>query len=130
MFGAFHKRGWRGAVGLIAAYALVLQAFLTYSMANQTAAQDSSSYAEAFVVLCTSQDSPDVQHGDGAPSKPHAHCPVCTLSGSGAATLPDPESLSGWQIASAERVPFVSTAACIFFHQARAGLSRAPPQNV
>jgi hypothetical protein len=29
----------------------------------------------------------------------------------------------------AERTSFVSAAACISFHRARAGLSRAPPQN-
>ena len=56
MFGAFHRRGWRGAIGLIAAYALVLQAALAYSMASQAAAQDSSSSAGDVFVLCTAQD--------------------------------------------------------------------------
>jgi hypothetical protein len=122
MFGAFHQRGWRGAIGLIAAYALVLQAFLAYSTAVQATAQDFS-----FFVLCTPQDNPDTPHGGGAPT--NAHCPVCTLSGSAAGTLPDRVLLPLWQAAMAERTSFVSTAACISFHRARAGLSRAPPQN-
>ena len=117
MFGAFHKRGWRGAIGLIAAYAIVLQAFLAYSMASQAAAQNASAYTGAFFVLCTSQDNPNAQHDDGAPLKLNTHRPVCTLSGSEAATLPDPVSLPIWQGVAAGRTPFVSIAACISFPQ-------------
>jgi hypothetical protein len=83
----------------------------------------------AFFVLCTSQDNPNAQHDDGAPLKLNTHRPVCTLSGSEAATLPDPVSLPIWQGVAAGRTPFVSIAACISFHSARAGLSRAPPRN-
>jgi hypothetical protein len=126
MFGGVHRRGWRGAIGLVAAYALVLQAFLAYSTAVQATAQDSS-YAGDFFFLCTSQDHPDAPHGGGAPT--HTHCPVCTLSGSAAGTLPDRVSLPLRQAAKAERTSFVSVAASISFHRARAGLSRAPPQN-
>jgi hypothetical protein len=129
MFGAFHKRGWRGAIGLIAAYAIVLQAFLAYSIASQAAAQSAASDAGAFFVLCTAQDNSAAPHGDGGPLKSNTHCQICTLSGSGAAMLPDPESLPVWQGVAAGRTPFVSADACISFHSARAGLSRAPPRN-
>ena len=40
MFGGGHRRGWRGAIGLIAAYALVLQAFLAYSIAVPATAHE------------------------------------------------------------------------------------------
>ena len=54
MFGALKKRGWRGAVGLITAYAFVLQAFLAYSVASQAAVHGNSS--GAFFVICTNDD--------------------------------------------------------------------------
>ena len=127
MFGGVHRRGWRGAIGLIAAYALVLQAFLVYSTAAQATAQDASSYAGDFFLLCTSPNHPDTPDGGGAPL--NAHCPACTLSESAAGALPDRVLLPLWQPAMAERTSFVSAAACISFHRARAGLSRAPPQN-
>jgi hypothetical protein len=130
MVGALLKRGWRGAVGLIAAYALVLQAFLVFSMASQAAAQDPASFAGNFFVLCTAHDAADAQPAEGAPPPPKAHCPICTQAGSPAATLPGPAALPGLQPISAGRTAFVSVAACISFHQARAGLSRAPPRNV
>ena len=129
MVGAFHKRGWRGAIGLIAAYALVLQACLAYSMASQAAAQSAAADSDSFFVICTSQDGMPVPDDAGAPVKPMTHCPICTLSASAAAMLPDPVSLPVWQAAMTARTPFVSAAACISFHRARAGLSRAPPQN-
>jgi len=129
MFGAFHKRGWRGVIGLITAYALVLQAFLAYSMASQAAAHGDAPYSGSFFVICTSQDGAVAVDGAGTPVKPFTHCPICTLSASAAVTLPDPASLPIWQAAMMERTPFVSAAACISFHEARAGLSRAPPQN-
>ena len=129
MFGAFHKRGWRGGIGLIAAYALVLQAFLAYSMATQAAAQGDSPYSGSFFVICTSQDGVMGVDGAGAPAKPVTHCPICTLSVTAAATLPDPVLLPLWQATFSEPTEFISAAACISFHKARSGLSRAPPQN-
>jgi hypothetical protein len=129
MFGAFKKRGLRGAVGLITAYALVLQAFLAYSLTGEAAARDLASDAGAFFVLCAPHDGSGAQPDGGAAPKLQAHCPICTLSGSAAATLPVPSSLPMLWAVSAERTPFVSAAACISFHRARAGLSRAPPPN-
>jgi hypothetical protein len=128
MFEAFHKRGWRGAIGLAAAYALVLQAFLAYAVVSQAAAQGNALDSNSLFALCISHDGPAAADDAGAPVKPAAHCPICTLSAT-AATLPGPVGLPGWQAAMAERTLFISAAACISFHRARAGLSRAPPQN-
>jgi hypothetical protein len=128
MFRAFHQRMGRRAIGLIAAYALVLQAFLSYSLASQAAVQGDSSHSALFFVICSSEDGGAAPDGAGAPVKSGAHCPICTLSASAAATLPDIVSLPIVQVAAGP-ASFVSAAACISFHQARAGLSRAPPQN-
>jgi Protein of unknown function (DUF2946) len=129
MFGAFHKRSWRCAIGVIALYALLLQAFLAASMAAQAAAQGDPSYSGSLFVICTVHDDGATVDGADVPAKQAAHCPVCTFSGSAAALLPEPELLPIRQDVATGRTPFVSVAACISFHQARAGLSRAPPQN-
>jgi Protein of unknown function (DUF2946) len=128
MYGAICRRGLRGVVGLIAAYAIVLQAFFAYSIATQAAVQGNSS--GSFFVICVNSDDAGRMDGMGAPVKPGTHCPICTLSSPQAATVPDFAALPAWQAASAERAPFASVQACISYHEARAGLTRAPPQNV
>jgi hypothetical protein len=128
MFGALHKRMGRGAISMIAAYALVLQAFFSYSLVAQAAAQDDASQSALFFVICSSHDAAAAPDGADVPAKSAGHCPICTLSAAGAAALPDPILLPILQ-AAAGPTSFVSAAACISFHQARAGLSRAPPQN-
>jgi hypothetical protein len=128
MFRAFHQRMGRGAISLIVAYALVLQAFFSYSLVTQAAAQDDASQSALFFVICNSHDTAAAPNGADVPAKPAAHCPICTLSAAGAAALPDPIMLPVRQ-AVAGSASFVSAAACISFLQARAGLSRAPPQN-
>ena len=45
-------------------------------------------YSGSFFVICTSQDDASAGHG-GAPAKPVTHCPICIVSASAAATLPD-----------------------------------------
>jgi hypothetical protein len=129
MLRSIHKRVWRGGIGLIAAYALVLQAFLPYSVTTQAAAQGDPTYSGSSFVICVSHDNAAAGDGADVPAKQAAHCPICTLSSSSAATLPDPVLLPVWPAARTERATLVSAAACISFHRARAGLSRAPPQN-
>ncbi|WP_068021315.1 DUF2946 family protein [Rhodoplanes sp. Z2-YC6860] len=114
---------------MIAAYALVLQAFLAYSMATQAAAQDPASFSGAFFVICSSHDASDAPDGDQAKLKLNTHCPICTTASFGAATVPDVVALPGTPAAFSVRLAFVSVDACVAYHQARAGLSRAPPQN-
>jgi len=129
MFRRFNQRGWRGVIGMIAAYALVLQAFLAYSLATQAAAQDPASFSGAFFVICSSHDTSDAPDGDQAKLKLNTHCPICTAASFSAATVPDVVALPGLPAALSVRLAFVSVDACVAYHQARAGLSRAPPQN-
>jgi hypothetical protein len=98
MFGALKKRGWRGAVGLITAYAFVLQAFLAYSVASQAAVRGDSS--GAFSVICINDDTGARADAPGAPVQP-THCPICTLTASASLIAPDlvelPPSQSTWE---------------------------------
>jgi len=128
--GALRSRWWRAGVALIAAYALVLQALFVYSTAARAAAHDTAAFSGSFFVICVTGN--DAGSGDGAdvPSRPVTHCPICTLAGTTAATLPDGVSLPVRLDAVEGSMTFVTAEACITFHQARAGLSRAPPRNV
>lgn len=129
MFRSIHQRGWRGAIGMIAAYALVLQTFLAYSMATQAAAQDPASFSGAFFVICSAHDASDAPDGTDAKLKLSTHCPICTLAGSATAILPEPAVLPAMPATFAARTGFVTADACVAYHHARAGLSRAPPRN-
>ena len=126
MFEALKKRGWRGAVGLITAYAFVLEAFLGYSVASRAAVRGDSS--GAFSVICINDDTGARADAPGAPVQP-THCPICTLTASASLIAPDlvelPPSQPTW-----ERWPFLSEQACVHFRRVRAGLSRAPPLHV
>jgi hypothetical protein len=130
MFEALRKRGWRAVVGLIAAYALVLQAFLAYGIAAQAAAQGDQPVSQSLFVICTHDSGAAVLDGDGGvPAKPVGHCPLCTMAASVAATLPDLVSPPARHAVAAEPAPFAVPVAGLSFHRARAGLSRAPPQH-
>jgi hypothetical protein len=126
MFEALFHRGWRSAVGLIAAYALVLQALLAYSIAAQAAA--SGDVSGSFFVICKTDS--DGTTADGAPAKPTTHCPVCTLALDGAGAVPGVAALPLPHAFTVQPTPFVTAQACVSYHRARAGLTRAPPQNV
>lgn len=128
----FRKHIVRRAIGLIAAYAFLLQSFLALSMVSQAAAAGSLSHGGTFFVLCLSDDGAAKDDGlaskDGAPAKPVTHCPACTLavaSGVAPEVAALPEQVSYIE----QRTPFITAEACIAFHQARSGLTRAPPQN-
>lgn len=120
MFRSLHRRGWRGAIGLVAAYALVLQAFLGYALTSQAAALGHSR-SDGLFVICVSHDGAGAPDGTGVPVDPAAHCPLCTLSVATAATLPDPVLLPIRRPAAGHTL-FMSTEAGVFVHRARAGL--------
>ena len=127
MFEALFHRSWRAAVGLIAAYALVLQALLAYSIAAQAAANGDVS--GSFFVICKTDSDGD----DGrwpAPAKPTTHCPICTLALDAAGAVPEVAALPLPHAVRCSPTPFVTAQACVSYHRARAGLTRAPPQNV
>ena len=124
----FNTFKWRRAVGLIAAYAFVLQAFLAVSVVTRAAAVDPAHAGIAFI-LCSPND-PGAASGEaGAPVKSDAHCPICILAASAGGALPDAMILPAWQRADGQPL-FVSATNPIAIHPARAGLSRAPPHNV
>jgi hypothetical protein len=128
VFPELRKHFWRRAIGLIAAYAFLLQSFLALSMVTQAAAAGSLSHGGTFFVLCLSDDSA-AKDDTGAPAKLVTHCPACTLAAS-SGVAPEPVALPEQLAYAEQRTPFVSAEACIAFHQARSGLTRAPPQNV
>jgi hypothetical protein len=121
------KKLRRGLIALVAAYAIVLQGFLAYSLVTQAAAQDSP-YG-AFFIICSSHAPDGTAQDTDAPAKPDTHCPICTVSASNVALLPEPALTPSRHEGLTQRQAFVSVAACISFHRARAGLSRAPPQR-
>ena len=112
MFGALKKRGWRGAVGLVASYALVLQAFLAYSAASQAAVHGDSS--GAFFVICISDDADARVDAPSAPVQPTTHCPICTLTASAPLIAPDLAELPMWQPGLERWAPFVSASVYSF----------------
>jgi hypothetical protein len=128
MMNALRERGWRSGIALAVAYALVLQVFFAYSVASQIAAQDVLFGTDSFAVLCTSHN-PAATDDTGSPVRPAVHCPACTLAGITALTLPDPVALSIRDAATTQRPSPAAVGIAFSSHRARAGLSRAPPQN-
>ena len=127
---AIRKRGWRRAVGLIAAYALALQAFLAHAALAQAAATGALSQGGAFFIVCVSHDGDAVPGDAGAPVKTASHCPTCTLAAGAGGIVPDAVPLPKWRPGASEQASPVSVANGIFIHRARAGLTRAPPAMV
>ena len=115
------------AIGLVAMYALLVQAFLAYGMAAQAAAQGADS--SPFWTICTAHDIAAAPDATDAPGKAANHCQICTLSASASATLPTPACLPAWQRVVTQRTKLDLGRVFPSFHAARAGLSRAPPQN-
>jgi hypothetical protein len=122
------KRWWHGAIGLIAAYALVLQTLLASSIAAQAAAQGDALYSGSFFVICTSHDSAAAADDGGGPVKPVTHCPICTLSIFAAAKLSDPVLLPNAP-PSWHRIPVAQTTLVLGQYATRPP-SRGPPTIV
>jgi hypothetical protein len=120
-WGVIVIRNWRlrSTVALIVAYVFVLQGFFVYSVANQAGAHAAAS--GSFYVICSEEEAADQMD---VPTETTTHCPACTLSTECTTNAPEAVRLLTLTI---ERTGFVSIAACISFHLARSGLSRAPP---
>jgi hypothetical protein len=125
----FKTLRWRGLIALVAVYALVLQGFLATSIVAQAATQDSAASSSALFIICSSHSPGGAAQDTDAPAKPDTQCPVCTVSASNVALLPEPALAPSRHVGLTQRRAFVSVTACISFHRARAGLSRAPPQR-
>jgi len=120
---------WWGVAGLVAAYALLLQSFFATSIATAAAAHDPAQASGVFFVICSADDDASVADGAGVQPKPRTHCPVCTLTASGTGVLPEVTPVLIHIDLAAGHFGFATSAACLSFHRARAGLSRAPPQH-
>lgn len=120
------KRWWHGAIGLIAAYALVLQTLLASSVAAQAAAQGDTLYSGSFFVICASHDSAAAADDGGGPVKSVTHCPVCTLSIFAAAKLSDPVLLPNAP-PSWSRIFVAQTTTLVLGQYATRPPSRGPP---
>jgi hypothetical protein len=116
MFEALKKRGWRGAVGLITAYAFVLQAFLAYSVASQAAVRGDSS--GAFSVICINDDTGARADAPGAPVQP-THCPICTLTASASLIAPDLVELPRGSLPGSVGLSYLSKRVFIFVEPVR-----------
>ena len=127
VFPELRKHFGRRAIGLIAAYAFVLQSVLSLSIVSQAAAAGSLSHGGTFFVLCLSDDG--AAKDDSGVPKPVTHCPACTLA-TASGVAPEPTAIPEQLATIEQRTPFITAEACIAFHQARSGLTRAPPQNV
>ena len=121
------NRMGRAVIGMIAAYALILQAFFASFALAQTSGGHSSS--DALGILCTAAS--PAPEAPSAPSAPATHliscCLICHFAGSCA--VPPPQVLFG-------PVPAVGTVIAaippadheITRGPVRNGLSRAPPR--
>src|SRR4029077_12957100 len=111
----------RNAFVLAVAYAFVLQTCLAYSFAGHGATQ-SSAAGSLFVICSTHGEAAD----EDAPADTITHCPLCTLTTFGLTVTPASLALP---FLGTLATAFVSIEACLAFHRARAGLSRAPPRQ-
>ena len=119
---------WRRVIGLIAAYALVLQSTLAVALVTAAAPADPA-FSGTFFVICTADDG--VAPGDaGAPVKHATHCPICILAASAGGLAAQVPVLAVPHEAIAVAAAFVSAPHGAFSHPPRAGLSRAPPPTV
>ena len=82
-------RKWRAWVGVVAAYALVLQAFLTVVVATKMAAAPSDSFT-----ICLANFDPADQHQPTGTTHPaHQTCIICSYA-STAAVPPSPVTIA------------------------------------
>ena len=117
----------RGIVSLIAAYAIVLQAFFAFSVASEAAA--SGNQSGTFFVFCSASAQSASLDQSGTPTKTITHCPICTLTVSSGAAVPDSVVVPHWQPTFAHEILIVTSTIRISIYQSHVGLARAPPQH-
>ena len=121
---------WRRAIGLIAAYVLVVQSTLAIGLVTRAATPGDSSFSGMFFVICSGADEAAAQGDTGAPVTHATHCPVCILAASAGGIAPYAMALPVLQAVTAAPISTVAAANGVSPHYARAGLSRAPPATV
>ena len=133
MTGLF-ARGWRGAVGLIAAYAIALQTlFAAFAPLPANAGNALGADFGPLSVLCFGSGNAGSDGDPDAPAHTSSgkfHCVLCGSSAAGAAVLPDAAGapLALPQFATHDFLRPVD--ASMALAPARAGLARAPPLTV
>jgi len=130
MAGLILRQHWRAAIGLIAAYAVALQALF--------AAFGPVAYAGAdpdHLVICFGGNAA-AEPASGDPSAPSApasnklHCVLCGSVLSGAAILSPMAMVPPERVARASGLSLSRSETPMAQIPVRAGLSRAPPLNV
>ena len=131
MKGLFTRTRFHAAIGLIAAYAIALQALFA-AFAPLPANAHGADFGQ-LSVICFGSGSGSMPSGDGeAPSQPSGkfHCVLCGSLLAGAALTPGPvvvpvrlETISAAQFSSPTEAPTIEA-------PARAGSARAPPLTV
>lgn len=130
MAGLFARMRWRGAVGLIAAYALALQTLFAAFAPLPASALHAGS--DALSVICLGSGPGDAMAGDPAghpPASSKLHCVLCISPLAGAAVLPAPAGVSPPPalLARYSQAPAEILTAPL---PVRAGPARAPPLTV
>ena len=119
-----HERGWRGAVGLITAYAFVLQAF-SGLQCRVTGCCARRQLAHTLSVICINDDTKPPCPADArAPARQPTHCPICTLTASASLIAPDLVELPPWQSTWSVGLSYLSKRVFIFV-EVRCGVSAA-----
>ena len=129
MTGVFSREHWRAAIGLIAAYAIALQALFAAFAPLPAIAKGGE--ADPFSILCLSLHSEAPLPGDpNGPAHPASHALHCVLCGSiaaGAALLPSAgHAVPVLHVAPAHYSPLYNDTLALEA-PARDGPARAPP---
>jgi DUF2946 family protein len=120
---------WARAVGLIAAYAFVLQTFLVSVVATQVVAADP--FGDADFVICSSDShSTDAPRDEGANHLVKCGL-LCALAHSTITPVPDAIPMAAWAgIVTTSLLQDRTRSSAVASPRAvRSGLSRAPPRT-
>jgi hypothetical protein len=131
MYRTFTASKWRRAIGLVLAYALLVQSTLALAIVTRGSVAVDPAISGAFFVICSPNGGHPDGTGDPAPGAIGGHCSFCVLSTALAAATPPSAEFSPTAPAetSAPFVFFVAQAATQT-HFPRSGLTRGPPLPV
>jgi hypothetical protein len=130
MKGSLHSRRWRTAIGLIAAYAIALQAVFT-TLAPMPA--DAAGSADLFAAHCFGNGNaalPESEPGAPAPASGKMHCVFCGACAGGFVVIPTVVIETQSQTVATIAFILPSSAALPVANNARDGPARAPPHAV
>jgi hypothetical protein len=131
VFRTFTAFNWRRGIGLVLAYALLVQSTLALAIVTRASVSADSIVAGTFFIICSS-NSDHSDPGDGSgPGMPAAgHCPVCVLSTAIADGTVHPVALPLRRPVTRVAVFSLDAAQATALHFPRSGLTRGPPLPV